>query len=823
MSLLTFAGNFTKVNLEFLPTVTLSDLALTANSQTNSFSISATASNIDIGITTIPFSVVKLTMTDVGRFNFTSLAFSGNYTKGSITIPVSVAIPLGGGLFQLAFGSEKNPIALSEISALAAFVGGDSSTLFNALPPDLQNLGFGVRNFEISFDTSTQAIHGASVTIESTRKWTLIDDVIEVDDICVSLGIQRFSYTAGKNGAEGSWGTEKISWSVFGTVGLGSVKTNISVNCNSVSLDVDITPVKGMSIADLTALFGGTDFMSHLPKGLSIVENISLQYILASITPPDQATHTPAVIRSLSFSVQTTNTWNIIPGWLSVEQVGITPTIYNPFAKATRVVTMRVFGRMTFDDVHIYLNGDYPDGELIADIQDLTLGEIAASFLPPETTVPEQITDIAFSNIQLALDPSASSYSISAISAGTWVITNSELTLSNLIINVNHDGNTGHTLFNPMGNITISDLEFFLSADNSSGSWVLSGNSCSTIHLTAIVENLFGFSSAPPLVPDVEIAVLRATINHGTKDYTFSCSVAVDWSSDKFGGLPLPEFQASVSIRSSIRDSKRIYSGSLKGKTTIEGETLSVQYDFVPNSKDFKASYDGFTCTIKKINSDTIIDLQLGSLTLGSLVEYVAQKVDPGVSLQSPWDILNDIDLHDLIIQMNLTKKSGGVWFDCSKDLGFLNIQAIGIFYQKAISGGGRKSIDIKIQGDFLEKTYTKNEPLNWDITKNNGPSIAGKGSSMFDLRYLGIGQHVAFTSTKNLNSIYDVLHALGDSYTPPKQANGVAPPGSGHSGNPLAAIKALEYDAASSWLIGGDISLIDTITLGVIFNDPKL
>jgi hypothetical protein len=117
-----------------------------------------------------------------------------------------------------------------------------------------------------------------------------------------------------------------------------------------------------------------------------------------------------------------------------------------------------------------------------------------------------------------------------------------------------------------------------------------------------------------------------------------------------------------------------------------------------------------------------------------------------------------------------------------------------------------------------------KSKKLKWDPINDAPPEIPGQGASVFELRYLGMGQHIAFAQAGQVESIKEVMDLLRGAITDrEKQLQGDR---SLSLRNPLETFGdggVIAFSPESEWLIGLDVSLLKTLNLTIIFNDPVI
>jgi LysM repeat protein len=215
---------------------------------------------------------------------------------------------------------------------------------------------------------------------------------------------------------------------------------------------------------------------------------------------------------------------------------------------------------------------------------------------------------------------------------------------------------------------------------------------------------------------------------------------------------------------------------------------------------------------------DTIeFEIHMVNTTIGGLLNHLAHLVDPtfDLSFPAPWDKFFDISLDALVLKISDSKTAQTVslTYQASIDLGFIDITGIGLTYTKNANAAG--TVQIELDGTFLGQSFggnSDNPKLGWDAINEQPPSVPGKGDQIFDLQYAGLGQHIAFKGDQPA-TIAAVMKALHDSVTP-AQAGQL--PDFGSDGS-------LVFSQDSNWLIGAQFSVMGTVSISAIFNDPNL
>ena len=325
------------------------------------------------------------------------------------------------------------------------------------------------------------------------------------------------------------------------------------------------------------------------------------------------------------------------------------------------------------------------------------------------------------------------------------------------------------------------------------------------------------------------------------KRYTFTGKA--DWAI----GLPLMDTGANITIDAEVKFIKSsktsgLLDGSyIKGSLETSGDDflqalrLGTAYRFGANpSLSFEAEIGGIILLLdyKEENNEKIITISSGAsaeskeLSFGSLISFMVGLVDPSVDdfqLDPPWDALDQIVLSGFAFEINITTKEVAVKYNRSIDIGFMTIDALGISYVRTTSGSPPKTkgqVNLELEGTFLGVS----KKMDWDPLNDAPPEVPGQGAAIFDLRYLGIGQHVAFTQAANVSSIKEVMDLLRGVIDENQRL--VSADRSLKLRNPLEMFgdgSVISFSPESEWLVGLDVTLLKTLSLSVIFNDPAI
>ncbi|MCE8005941.1 hypothetical protein [Aestuariivita sp.] len=332
-----------------------------------------------------------------------------------------------------------------------------------------------------------------------------------------------------------------------------------------------------------------------------------------------------------------------------------------------------------------------------------------------------------------------------------------------------------------------------------------------SINLTAMVSRFLGQTTVPTWVPELTIDRLYFSFNSGTPSaYSFGGTISTRWEPTIF------DTQLKISAATALDMAKpgdsETASGKLTGMFAINklalsaGMTLGVPeqtYQFRVNFDDlwFQAvtSWRG-----EQEERYQVISLQLGGVTIGEILEYLVNLAAPtvGYSLDPPWDVLNRIDLSYFTLTLDPKKSTVELVYAANADLVFMQLDTIGVTYTRGENAG----VSLTLTGSLLGQRFDGDD-LEWDVIDGAPPELPGAADAFIRLRYLGLGQRVQLTKVPD--TVAETLALLQTELKEPEAGK-----------NPLDG-QGVQWSAQSQWLIGLDVTLLDTVDLGVIFNDP--
>ncbi|NUT95258.1 MAG: LysM peptidoglycan-binding domain-containing protein, partial [Saccharothrix sp.] len=453
------------------------------------------------------------------------------------------------------------------------------------------------------------------------------------------------------------------------------------------------------------------------------------------------------------------------------------------------------------------------------------LTELAGVDLSDTLPAPLLNNQLQLTTLDLTADLSAPAIKTFTMVVGTaqpWPIAPPYFSLDQASIGVVLDWTSGALVYSGFLMATLDfgdgDVVLVLRAElRPDKSWLLTGELAQPVALGALVQTALGFT-APDGLANVSVTALSLRYDTGDQGYAFAGGAS--WVPD-LAGVSL-EVDASVALsRVPItgQAGKFAYAGRIEGdlKSHFGSDTLALslacEFQEQPAKSSlsyvFKLVFNALTLTgtyAKAANGDAVVTVKLGGVTFGDIVAYLVHLVDPGApaTLGSPWDVLYKIHFDDLELVVNLTQRTLGVKDTINLDLGLVTIRTIALTY---VTKGGSPTVDIAITGSFLGQDFTDDRPLGWDLLNESPPTTPGAGAALLDLRDLGIGQHLvlapgATTIPEVLAKLHEIIVATDGQPTP---------------------WRVLRFDAEAGWLIGADLTVMGTVSLGLVFNDPVM
>jgi LysM repeat protein len=206
---------------------------------------------------------------------------------------------------------------------------------------------------------------------------------------------------------------------------------------------------------------------------------------------------------------------------------------------------------------------------------------------------------------------------------------------------------------------------------------------------------------------------------------------------------------------------------------------------------------------------------EIGDLTMVDIASFLIRLFDEKASFKEfpePWGFLNKINFKGL--RLSVESKSAkrketriGIYYPFIIDVGFAKIEALEIYYYPE-----RKNISIRPYGTFIGKEFKEDYEIH---PKQKMPDVPGYGSSLFDLKFLGMGQHISIKGMESSPS--GIAETVGKLKTSFKKKDPEIVPAT------TAKKDELYFNSSSGWMIGTQFIIIGAIDLSIIYNDPYM
>ncbi|HEX8640831.1 MAG TPA: hypothetical protein VF704_06710 [Allosphingosinicella sp.] len=224
-----------------------------------------------------------------------------------------------------------------------------------------------------------------------------------------------------------------------------------------------------------------------------------------------------------------------------------------------------------------------------------------------------------------------------------------------------------------------------------------------------------------------------------------------------------------------------------------------------------------------------LVTFSLKGWSIGTLIQSLVRTLgNPYFTLDSPWDLLNQVSLDGL--RVNVSLKSGESFsqrlsasYQLSSPiaLGFINITALN--FRRDTNG----QVTLAIEGS---SPLASSDPAFKNLLDpakgqdvQNLPPVPGRGEEWFKLFLLVLGQRIGITGYSSFQSTKEVICALQNVPSTTTKANPVDPNANqgGDKGLPY-------YDQSNNWIIAGHLGLMKvgnswSIDAMLVFNDPNL
>ncbi len=585
-----------------------------------------------------------------------------------------------------------------------------------------------------------------------------------------------------------------------------------------------------LTFNDLLTLVPGTNLSQALPNNLPFIDSFGLGGFTMGINVASTIK-----INSFHLALGTTPTfsWQIIPNILSLEKLEIDFGV--TFGSGTNV-SASILGVFELDgnpDWLFDVSGSYPQYVFRAfsawdPTKAPTLGKLLQGPLGNNMANPfEGGSDPIIESVDITVDAGNKSYSASLLidpevslsfgSSDPWFkITELGFDISYL------QSNFSGTIYGvvvigtspaPVFNIYLSGS---YSNSNSQATWSFNGNLQNQVSFTLsqLITSIFTSYTPPTWLSDVSLTIKTLSLS-----YTKAATTSYQFDLDAVWAIDIPNL-SSVSLETIINVGKNPGGtgpeGLIKAIADFHGCEVAIEVDFTDADKIYKLTVNieddlivsGTYDSAKKTASLTFSKIP----SLGQVLSFLIDVAEPGMELilPDPWNILNDIQIPGTItLDYDFNNKAISIEFDYTVDLLLVTLSGIKVTYIPK-SAQQDKQVMVQVTGKLI--TGEDFSP-GWNaLNPQSTPQVPGKPTP-FELKYLGVGQHVSPRNMASINTVTDAINSLANAFN--KQ-------GGDTKGQPIAGT-GLEYNSGAGWLIGADFSILEVFDMSIVFLDPLL
>lgn len=757
-------------------------------------------------------------MDDVWNVTAAAEVWGATVLNGT-SLVLSVSPPAGSGAWRLSAAGTSIPLA-----RLLGLVPGLS--LLGALPSGVGSaVDAEATTFAFLLDATGGIYTPVALSIEVGRvaPWTLVPGVLAIEDVTVDLDVALDGASATVD-----------SGTVQGTLDVGGVGIEATIPIPLTGGDLLLTSAPNVAIPGIGALahLAGGDLAAGLPSGFAGLPNLRLARLSAAVG----LAAAPSV-KTLAFGLGT-DPWPIIPGRLVIERLWAdVAVVVTPVFGVSGAIggTLALGPGSNPPTASVAVQRPTPTGDwlLNVDVEDVVLPSLSdlatlvgldpGSILPPSLNGQSGMT---FTLVELGLQVDLSTASLELfqlqLQLADWNVVPGYFEVEQVTGLLTADFRSGDAVvFGSLSAVLAfgdGDAQLLLRAERApAGDWTFSGTLTDDVDLIELVQKALGLSPDPGMFGALTVSPIALT--YRTADETYDFGAAAKWI-PQIPSIAI-ELDASVELHrvatgkpSAPFAYRGVIAARVDGHFGAHDLGLSVAYLFQTDTSTksfvFVLGYDQLSLTgtyDTLVNGDEIVTVRLGGVSFGDIVTYLVNLADPDAhfALSAPWDVLNTIRFDDLSLVANLTQRSVGVRYAANVNLGLIDVGTIGLTFAHR---GGSPSVAIELTGDFLGQKYTPDQPLGWDLLNDDPPTPAGQGSKAFRLEVLAVGQHLvladpdADTMAKVIQDVTDVIVQTDTSPAP---------------------WDLVKFDPSAGWLVAADFTVMDTLRMRLVFDDPAL
>lgn len=622
------------------------------------------------------------------------------------------------------------------------------------------------------------------------------------------------------------------------------IQSTLPINGEEVGVAISVGTITGVltmravlpedteiGMPELISLANNSNVLAVLPSNMPVINDFVLKdWQLSFDTKTLNLTQV-----SIAVGTRKTFSWGLIPRYVTLEEINFTVDV--TYFNKTIQPSLTIDGIIGFGDpnapLRFQISAAFPSyvfmgsymadpPEVVGGLQPKDLKPVIRYFLGDTiaNSLPETLKLAAF---DMSIDPKNATYSASAalitdleIPLGITTVTITQVSFlfdyvaGSASGNISGDFKIGVADDSPVFNVTAG-------YDSEKSEWSFAGALAegSKINLKEIIDRYLPAEYHQFNILNITIDKLSLTFNKGVqKRYEFLLSAY--WIIE-LGLGDDPKISASVKVAfDSEKPVGKQYAGYIEGSLNFGNIKVGAKVDFKEGSKDYTFFLNGFQAKLThNTDNDSIICFNVTDNT--SLGDVIALLVNAAtgqdITLPAPWNVLNNIKLKDFSFSFNITKKKIGLSYKPSINFGFIKIDEITLYYTY---GGAKPLVELTItQGSFLGGAQPLPKPWNV-LDPSTTPQVPGKGTQLFRLDFLGMGQHVSLKNGLNPNSVSEAVKLLKDNFE--KKATGLVVADKSPIGE-----TGLRFNSNSNWLIGTEFVILETFNLGIVFFDPDV
>ncbi len=217
--------------------------------------------------------------------------------------------------------------------------------------------------------------------------------------------------------------------------------------------------------------------------------------------------------------------------------------------------------------------------------------------------------------------------------------------------------------------------------------------------------------------------------------------------------------------------------------------------------------------------SETNFEVGMPDFTLGELINGIIHMVRPGYTLNfdAPWSYLLNAEIKNFKLKLKVPSKESGkpieFGIEYKTDIKIPGFEITSL----TVMARSIRDINFNMTGslDFLGIKYKLDElfgPDGVNLLDPQGMPQPAPKPSVFQLNFLGAGQHLELADASRYNHVNEVVNRLQELMKEPPPGT-VVPP----------FTQALHFNNNSQWLFAIDAVIMNTVAFKIVFNDPVL